>query len=609
MTNCAAAPTLHPVNVLLVDDKPAKLLTYEAMLSGLGERLLRATSADEALRILLKNDVALILTDVSMPTLDGFGFAKLLREHPRFATTAIIFISASALSDIDRLQGYASGAVDYVTVPVAPELLRAKVKVFVELYRKQQELERLRAELEGRIAERTAELEAFSARLAESEERLRLAQEAGGIGLWDWNLASGEVYWSPNLRSLLGVPHDMQPTSQSLLDLVHPDDADAARTAADAAMRGDHGLDQEFRIVRPDGREVWIASRGEVMTSADGARHRLIGVNYDISTRKQSQQALAESEERYRALVDNANDIVATLDLDFRFTSVNPAVERVLGYTPQEVEGSPLSRFVPEDQLAKHTAMLREKLAGGGSTQYEMQLFGKDREKRFTLEVNSKLMYDADGKPTGIHAIARDVSGRKDAEARQLLLVRELQHRTKNMLAVIQSIATSTLTRSKDLDGALETFLGRLHALAHAQEFVAAGPGGGVPLRDLVEAELSTFAARSIIEGEELVVGGSFAQIFALVVHELATNAVKYGALSAQRGRVAIHWKIDGSGGEPHLHFSWMERGGPPAQPPKDSGLGTQLLSSLGKPQIAFKEEGFEYVLAVPLAEATRGTE
>lgn len=603
------APEHQPVNILLVDDTPAKLLTYEVMLGGLGERLIRATSADEALQILLKTDVALILTDVSMPALDGFGFAKLLREHPRFATTAIIFISASALSDIDRLQAYASGGVDYVTVPVSPELLRAKVKVFVDLYRKQQELERLKGGLERRVKERTAELEAFSMRLAESEERLKLAQEAGGIGLWDWDLSSGKVYWSPNLRVLLGVPSDMEPSSEAFLNLVHPDDRDLARAAAEAAMHGWATLDQEFRIVRPDGREVWIASRGEMMQGADGAKRRLIGVNFDISTRKQSQQALAESEERYRALIDNANDIVATLDLEFRFISVNPAVERILGYTPQEVIGSPLSRFVPEDQLAKHTTMLREKLAGAGSTQYEMQLLGKDREQRYTLEVNSKLMFDEDHKPVGVHAIARDVSGRKDAEARQLLLVRELQHRTKNMLAVVQSIARSTLTRSKDLDSALETFLGRLHALAHAQEFVAAGPGGGVPIRELVEAELSAFAARAIVEGDALVVGGSFAQIFALVVHELATNAVKYGSLSAPRGRVAIQWKIDRSADEPQLHFSWMERGGPPAHAPKDSGLGTQLLSSLGKAHVAFKDEGFEYILAVPLAEATRGTE
>jgi PAS domain S-box-containing protein len=314
------------------------------------------------------------------------------------------------------------------------------------------------------------------------------------------------------------------------------------------------------------------------------------------------------SEERYRALVDNANDIVATLDLDFRFTSANPAVERILGYAPHEIVGTPLGCYVPADQLLMHREMLAQKLKGAESTQYEMQLMGKDRQQRFTLEVNSRLIFD-DGKPVAIHSIARDISERKNAEAGQAVLVRELQHRTKNMLAVVQSIASNTLRRSHDLESAHEALIGRLHALAHAQEFVAAGQGGGVPLRELVEAELSSFGARAIIDGEALVVGGAFAQSFALIIHELATNAVKHGSLSAERGRVVLDWKIDRSSDDPQLNFSWMERGGPPATPPGNSGLGTQLISLIGESQVVFKEEGFEYVLTVPLEEVVRGRE
>ena len=123
------------------------------------------------------------------------------------------------------------------------------------------------------------------------------------------------------------------------------------------------------------------------------------------------------------------------------------------------------------------------------------------------------------------------------------------------------------------------------------------------------EAELSPFAARAIITGEALVVGGAFAQTFALLIHELATNAAKYGALSSPRGRVVINWKIDRSEQKDQLHLAWMERGGPPAKSPKDSGLGTVLMSSLGKSQVKFKDEGFEYALTVPLSEVVRGSE
>src|SRR5689334_1961808 len=148
-----------PVNILMVDDQPGKLLSYEVMLEELGENLLKATSGREALEILLKTEVAVVLMDVSMPELDGFQLAEMIREHPRFQKTAIIFISAVHLTDLDRLKGYQRGAVDYISVPVVPEPLRAKVSVFAELHRKNRELEALNRELEGRVVERRAEIE------------------------------------------------------------------------------------------------------------------------------------------------------------------------------------------------------------------------------------------------------------------------------------------------------------------------------------------------------------------------------------------------------------------------------------------------------------------
>src|SRR3981081_4441862 len=114
------------VNILMVDDQPGKLLSYEVILGELGENLIKANSGAEALDCLLKNDVAVVLMDVSMPELDGFELAGMIRQHPRFQNTAIIFISAIQVSDIDRLRGYEMGAVDYVPVPVIPEVLRAK---------------------------------------------------------------------------------------------------------------------------------------------------------------------------------------------------------------------------------------------------------------------------------------------------------------------------------------------------------------------------------------------------------------------------------------------------------------------------------------------------
>ena len=159
------------VNILLVDDQPAKLLTYQAILHDLGERLLEARSARDALELLLRHDVAVVLVDVCMPDLDGYELAEMIRQHPRFQKTAIIFVSAVLMTDLDRLRGYAAGAVDYLPVPVVPEILRAKVSVFTELYRKTRALEAMNRELEARVAERTAELQGTTTALRENDRR------------------------------------------------------------------------------------------------------------------------------------------------------------------------------------------------------------------------------------------------------------------------------------------------------------------------------------------------------------------------------------------------------------------------------------------------------
>jgi signal transduction histidine kinase len=166
--------TSKPINLLMVDDQPGKLLTYEAILAGLGLNLMRATSAREALEQLLKNEVAIILMDVSMPEMDGFELAEMIHQHPRYQKTAIIFISAVRLTDLDRLKGYEKGAIDYIPVPVVPEILRAKVRVLADLFRKTHQLEEFNQELERRVQERTAALEASMA----SERVARLAAEA-----------------------------------------------------------------------------------------------------------------------------------------------------------------------------------------------------------------------------------------------------------------------------------------------------------------------------------------------------------------------------------------------------------------------------------------------
>jgi PAS domain S-box-containing protein len=292
------------VNILLVDDQPAKLLAYEVILKELGENLVVASSGREALEYLLKNEVAVILVDVCMPELDGFELAAMIREHPRFQKTAMIFISAIQVSDIDRLRGYEMGAVDYVPVPVVPEVLRAKIKVFAELYRKTRQLERLNAELEDRVRARTAELEQSHARLVESEQRRSLAIAAGKMGSWDWDWVNGDWMWDEGQYQILGVdPKSFVVTPVNIQALLHPDDLDEPRKALAQFAKGAKSHEAEFRIIRPDGEMRWCVGTAAATHDRAGRVVRVSGVTVDITERKHAEerQSLLAREVDHRA--------------------------------------------------------------------------------------------------------------------------------------------------------------------------------------------------------------------------------------------------------------------------------------------------------------------
>ena len=283
--------TPDSVNILLVDDQPPKLLSYEAILAPLGENLIKAGSANEALERLLKHEVAVLLIDVVMPELDGFQLATMIREHPRFRSTAIIFVSAINVTDFDLLRGYELGAVDYVPVPVVPELLRAKVKVFAELYRKTRELEALNAQLETRVAERTAELERTNAELEHRvETRTREREEA-----------LAQVHAMQKLESLGqltgGVAHDFNNLLMAvlgnleLLQQVLPADAKMQRLVEGATAGAERGAILTKRLLafarrqelNPETVEI-----GELVPGIIDMLHRSLGPGIEIVTKFQA---------------------------------------------------------------------------------------------------------------------------------------------------------------------------------------------------------------------------------------------------------------------------------------------------------------------------------
>jgi two-component system, NtrC family, sensor kinase len=278
----------EPVNILMVDDQPAKLLSYEAILSPLGENLLKANSGREALEHLLRTDVAVVLMDVSMPEIDGFQLADMIREHPRFQNTAIIFISAVHLTDLDRLKAYERGAVDYISVPVIAELLRAKVSVFAELHRKSQQLERLNRELEQRVAERTEELR-------ESESQFRSLANSIPQLAWMAN-PDGSVFWYNQRWYEYTGTSNKEMTDGAWKNLIHDDHVQQVVAGMEHCWQVGDPWEDTFPLLGKDGTYRWFLSRALPIRDANGHIVRWFGTNTDITERKQAEDALIKSE-------------------------------------------------------------------------------------------------------------------------------------------------------------------------------------------------------------------------------------------------------------------------------------------------------------------------
>ncbi|WP_061026274.1 HWE histidine kinase domain-containing protein [Bradyrhizobium sp. CCH5-F6] len=363
------------VNILLVDDQPAKLLAYEVILKDLGENLVIASSGREALEVLLKTEIAVILVDVCMPELDGFELAAMIREHPRFQKTAMIFISAIQVSDIDRLRGYEMGAVDYVPVPVVPEVLRAKIKVFAELYRKTRELERLNHELEDRVRARTAELESSTAKLRESEQRRSMAIAAGKMGSWDWDWISGDWMWDEGQYRIFGVSAEsFEVNPANVQALLHPDDVDQLRKAIAEFNKGTRSYETEFRIVRPDGEVRWCVGTAAATVDESGRVVRVSGVTVDITERKRAeerQNLLArEVDHRAKNALALAQSIVRLTRADEVKAYVNAVEGRINALARVHTilslsswQGAELSRLI-EEELAPYSLGGQIRLAG-----------------------------------------------------------------------------------------------------------------------------------------------------------------------------------------------------------------------------------------------------
>lgn len=271
-------PPEPKVNVLLVDDHPENLLALEAILDRLGQNLVKARSGAEALRCLLNQDFAVILLDVQMPGMDGFETATLIRQREKSRDTPIIFLTAFSTSDTLVFKGYCLGAVDYLLKPIEPEILKSKVAVFVDLFKKTVEVKR-----------QAAQLAAVNAELRESEQRFRCLSACSPVGIFLTDIAGHLTYINPRCQAICGFKLE-ENFIEGLLQSVHPEDRDQLLADWSAWTHEYQEYSKEFRLLTQEGIACWVHVRSSPM-SDQGKVIGHVGTVEDITECRQAEEA------------------------------------------------------------------------------------------------------------------------------------------------------------------------------------------------------------------------------------------------------------------------------------------------------------------------------
>ena len=403
-------------SILMVDDKPARLLTYEAILTGLGVNCVRAYSGPEALQCLLSQDFALILLDVNMPGMDGFEVAREVRAHPRLGTIPIIFVSGERLTDLDRLKGYEVGAVDYIPVPVVPEILRSKVAILVELHLRRMELKALsNASIEAR-----ARVDIAQTALRQAEPRFQALLENAPVGIAQKSPGGHFEYVNAAFCQIVGYS-EQELANKSWQEITHPDDLIDEQQMADMVLAGQiPHYTLEKRYVRKDGSHVWVSFFGSYIF--DDARRPVqgIAVVVDISARKRADLALRDN--RQRLLLAHRAARLGTFDWDIQSDSADwdELTARLWGQ-PRDVQVNRalfMAGIHPEDQEGV-TAALNASLKPEGNGQYFARFRVANAIDGITRWIESvgQVHFEA-GVPVRMVGTVQDVTDRHIAEHR-----------------------------------------------------------------------------------------------------------------------------------------------------------------------------------------------
>ncbi len=422
------------------------------------------------------------------------------------------------------------------------------------------------------------------AALRNSEERLRaiFSQSAAGIALGD---LSGKLI-SVNKRYSEIVGRSAQELAgMRMQDITFEDDLPGNSELFQRLIETGESFDIEKRYRRPDGSVVWVANSVSAIRDETGRIVQSVAIVVDITERKSVQEA----ERHLASMIASSNDAILGIDLDMKITSWNAAAERLYGYAESEAIGASVLMLVPEDRQDEEPSILNRVKAGRVVEPYETKRICKSGAIVDVLLSVSPIL-DISGRVIGASKLAHDISARKEAERLQSLLTNELHHRVKNILATVIAVARQTLAKDQSNRENVDAFTSRLTSLSRAQDLLVQGDWYRADLRSVVLQAISPYPIDVFeIDVPRVPLPPKAVISLSLALHELATNAVKYGALSVPEGQVSITWQHDVQSSR--LRISWTESAGPAVTAPTRRGFGSTLVERLLSAELRGKAE------------------
>jgi PAS domain S-box-containing protein len=423
--------------------------------------------------------------------------------------------------------------------------------------------------------------------LRASEERYRTAMMLGRMGSWEVDFVKGIRTWTPEGMALFGINladglGRVGGETDELRQSIHPEDRHLLAQYHALANTQD-SFPAEYRIVKADGKVGWLSGYGRVLDrQADGKAHRLINVARDITERKQIEAALGEGEQQMRwlaSIVESSDDAIVSKNLDGIITSWNSGAERIFGYTAEEAVGQPITILIPHDRQDEERSILTRIRRGERIDHFET-IRQRKHGSLIVVSLTVSPVRNAEGKIVGASKIARDITEEKRAQEQIATLAREAEHRSKNLLATVQ--ATVSLSQSDTPEGLKRAIEGRILALANVHSLFVETRWIGAELSTIAKQELAPYSENDKsgvrINGPQVLLEPNAAQVVAVALHELATNAAKYGALSVPNGQIGLEWS---HGADGRLVLRWREMGGPAVKMPTHQGFGTRIIERM----------------------------